>query len=219
MRLNTNKIFITGTDTGVGKTHVSCILLQAFAAAGYRTMGIKPLASGCAKVGNHYYNDDALQLMSHATIKLPYRLINPYAFAPAIAPNIAANKANTHINVDNLLEHFQQNCFSNYDMMIIEGVGGWSVPLNHSQTMADFVKALNCPVIMVVGMRLGCLNHALLTERAILNDQVPLLGWIANAVQTDFEYFEENLKTLQTHLHSKLLGVTSPAEYAVTIPC
>lgn len=194
------KIFITGTDTNVGKTFVSTQLLQSWNKQGFSTLGIKPLASGC----NHQLqSEDALRLQQASSVKLDYELINPITFQQPIAPHIAAQLAHVDLSVKRLTDLCQPALTYPADICLIEGIGGWHVPLNNDETMADFVCANNFDVILVVGMRLGCLNHAILTEQSILASNVNLIGWIANPIQPEFERIKENISTLEQHLHSR----------------
>jgi len=200
------KIFITGTDTNIGKTYISVGILQAFGALKLSTLGIKPLASCCKIINNKLYNEDALALKHASTLKLPYHKINPIAFAPAIAPNIAAEQINYHLNLDTLNKKTIYAREYPADLCLMEGVGGWNVPLNNKETMADFVKTNNLPVILVVGIKLGCLNHALLTYQAIKNSQVPCIGWVANCIDPNMLFCQENITTLKTWLKIPLLA-------------
>jgi dethiobiotin synthetase len=202
------KIFITGTDTNVGKTYVTVGLLKLLAKFNLKTIGLKPLASGCVQKQGQLYSDDALKIQAAATIMLEYSAVNPMRFLSPIAPHIAAQQSGHSITVAGL----QQLCAPGLqhptaDICVIEGVGGWYVPLNQSETMSDFVKAENCAVILVVGIKLGCLNHAILTYRALLQDQVKILGWVANCVDQDTMAVTENIAVLQEWLAVPLLGV------------
>lgn len=198
------KIFITGTDTNAGKTFVSTQLLQTWNQEGFSTLGIKPLASGC----NHQSkNEDALLLQQASSIKLDYPFINPIALKKPIAPHIAAKSENINLSVKHLTELCQPAFLYPADICLIEGVGGWHVPLNNHETMADFVRVNQFEVILIVGMRLGCLNHAILTEKAMRADNIKLIGWIANLMDPSFEHAEENIAALKTHLLSPLISV------------
>jgi len=198
--------FITGTDTGVGKTLIATALLQLFNAAGVTTVAMKPVASGCTDTGEGLRNHDALGLMRAASIDCDYDAVNPYAFAPAIAPHIAARQAGVSINMDTLLAGFE-DLKAQADVVVVEGVGGWQVPLNDSETMADLAVRLGLPVLLVVGLRLGCLNHALLTADAIRQSGLPLAGWVANTLDAALESPEENIAALAARLPAPCLGV------------
>lgn len=197
--------FVTGTDTGAGKTVISVALLQAFARKGKRVAGLKPVASGCELTREGLRNADALALQAAANVALPYDSINPYAFAPAIAPHLAAAQNNQSIEVRNI-KRIVDNVREQADILVIEGVGGWQVPLNDHETMADLATALALPVILVVGLRLGCLNHALLSALAINAAGLRLAGWVANSVDPDFEEPEQNIATLNHWLKAPCLG-------------
>jgi dethiobiotin synthetase len=198
-------IFITGTDTGVGKTYVSEKLLQQYKNQGLKTIGLKPIASGCETINGKLYNQDALILQNAATIKLDYDLVNPFAFEPPIAPHIAAGLNNTSLTIENLCKKIKPALDVPADIRIIEGAGGWLLPLNTQETMADFVIQQNFAVILVVGMRLGCINHALLTARAMQAANVNCIGWIANCMEPNMPYLSENIETLTKCLPMALL--------------
>jgi dethiobiotin synthetase len=200
------KIFITGTDTGIGKTYISTGVLRAFNAKGLTTLGIKPLAAGCKTKNDQLYNDDALALQKASSEKLAYNKINPIALAPPIAPNIAAKQSNYKINMKTMHTKIKDALEHPADICLVEGIGGWNVPINSKETMADFVKKIRLPIILVVGIKLGCLNHALLTYRAIKNDQIPCIGWIANCVEADMSACHENIATLKEWLTIPWLG-------------
>jgi dethiobiotin synthetase len=194
------KYFITGTDTDVGKTYVTCQLLEKLNKAGHRTAGFKLLASGCEKTINGLRNDDALKLQVASSVDLPYEMINPIAFEPPIAPHIAAEKVSEPLTVDRLATLYQERLFVQADYLIFEGVGGWFVPLNKKETMADFVRETDLEVILVVKMRLGCLNHALLTLQAIKLSGLKIAGWVPNFIPPRMKMADENLKTLRKWL-------------------
>ena len=201
------KLFIAGTDTDIGKTYISVGLLKLFNNQGLTTIGIKPVASGCEYKNGKLYNADAMLLQEASSRKLPYENINPITFEPAIAPHIAADYAEYQLSVDDIIT--KTNAALTYDagVHIVEGVGGWLVPLNNQETMADFVAALNLPVILVIGMRLGCLNHAILTYNAIRQNKINLLGWIANCLDPNMSALTENIDTLREWLNVPCLGV------------
>jgi dethiobiotin synthetase len=179
-----NGWFITGTDTGVGKTFVTAGLLRSLHARGLVAAGMKPIASGCERTPAGLRNDDALQIQAASAVDLPYALVNPYAFEPPIAPHIAAAQAGIDIDIDTILG----NCStiaSRADCVIVEGVGGWEVPIGATLAMPDVAVALGLPVMLVVGIRLGCINHALLTANAVRARGLRLAGWIANHLDPD----------------------------------
>ncbi len=196
--------FITGTDTDCGKTRVAGALIRLLVERGYKVAGQKPVASGCEVTTAGLRNGDALDLMSAANVELPYETVNPVAFEPAIAPHIAAEESGQHIDILKILTPTET---IHADYLIIEGVGGWCVPLGEGRLLVDLARALAQEVILVVGMRLGCINHALLTAAQIERDGVPLKGWIANHVDPDMQAQSENLKSLRTYMPVPLLGV------------
>lgn len=198
--------FITGTDTGVGKTRVSVGLLRQAARQGLRTQAIKPVAAGCEPTAEGWRNDDALQLMAAMSTPLRYETVNPVALPEALAPHIAAAQAGQTLSLDTLVTHCRQRLQNDVDVTLIEGAGGWRVPLNAHETLADLAIALQLPVILVVGLRLGCLNHALLTAEAIRHDGLPLAGWVANRLEPNLPACDAQIATLQARLHAPCLG-------------
>lgn len=199
-------VFVTGTDTGVGKTWVSLGVIAYLQRRGLRTAGMKPVASGARDTAEGLRNDDAVRLQAAADVAVDYKLINPVALAPPIAPHIAAAVAGQPIEIDPLIQAYRSIAAS-CDRVVVEGIGGWRVPLTGTHTTADLVKALDIPVILVVGMRLGCLNHALLTRDAIADDGSKLLGWVANRVDPDMSHVRENITALVELMETPLLGV------------
>ena len=195
--------FITGTDTGVGKTLISCGLLHAFAAQGQRVVGMKPVAVGCDDDG---HNQDVEQLRAASNILMSYGQINPYSFLDPIAPHIAARNAGVRIDFARILTSYHELA-SQADVVIIEGAGGFRVPLNNNQDTADLALQLGLPVILVVGMRLGCLNHALLTVSAIEACGLKCAGWVANVIDAEMLAGQDNIIALQQRLTAPLLGV------------
>jgi dethiobiotin synthetase len=200
------KIFVTGTDTDVGKTYISTGILKAFNKVHYSTLGIKPVASGCTLQDGILKNSDAIALQTASSIKLTYNEINPFALEPAIAPHIAAQQINYKLSVKVLKEKTAFALQHPADICVVEGAGGWYVPLNDQETIADFVKSVNLRVILVVGIRLGCLNHAILTLRAIQQYSIPVIGWIANTTNPHMKEYYENIATLKTWLTVPHLG-------------
>jgi len=199
-------VFVTGTDTGIGKTVVSAALLAALNLAGVRAAGMKPIASGCGQTANGRRNDDSLALMAQSAGAADYALVNPYAFADPIAPHLAARAEGVEIRLDPILAAFAA-LSTNADCLVVEGVGGWAVPLSPTLMQADLARALNLPVILVVGLRLGCINHALLSARAIAADGCQLVGWIGNRIDPELACAEENIATLRERLPAPCLGV------------
>lgn len=195
--------FVTGTDTGVGKTHVTCALLHATRRLGLTAVGMKPIAAGVEADG---HNDDVVQLLAASSVQPPLEWVNPYLYAPPIAPHIAAAEAGQPIEIPVIRQAFER-LRSLADVVWVEGVGGFRVPLDARTDTADLTRALAVPVVLVVGMRLGCLNHALLTVEAITNRSLTLAGWVANRIDPAMARFEANLETLQARLGAPLLGV------------
>ncbi|HST29034.1 MAG TPA: dethiobiotin synthase [Rudaea sp.] len=198
-------VFIAGTDTGIGKSVVSATLLAALNASGHRAVGMKPVASGCVETPAGLRNEDAELLIAHSAGAPDNAQVNPFALPEAIAPHLAARHAGVEIRLDPINAAFAA-LSTNDDFVVVEGVGGWMVPLSDTLMQADLVRALRLPVILVVGLRLGCLNHAQLSARAILDDGCKLAGWIANRVDPQMDCAEENLATLRALLPAPCLG-------------
>ena len=201
----TTAYFITGTDTGVGKTLVSSALIHGFVTRGFKTVGMKPVAAGCRRESNQLIADDVEQLRAASNLNAPLNQINPYVFEPAIAPHIAAQQARIDIKLNVIAQAYEQ-LKAKADVVIVEGVGGFRVPLGHGVDTADLAKMLDLPVILVVGMRLGCLNHALLTVEAIEARGLKLAGWVANQLDPEMSAFDANLQGLQQRLTAPCLG-------------
>ncbi|WP_047539501.1 dethiobiotin synthase [Methylotenera versatilis] len=192
--------FITGTDTGVGKTYIACKLIQQYVAQDYKVIGMKPVAAGCELVDGEWVNDDVLQLEAVSNVKAPRVLTNPYSFNEPIAPHIAAELAGKSIEIAVIKQAF--DALSELaDIVIVEGAGGFLVPLNETDSMADLANQLNIPIILVVGMKLGCINHALLTAEAINARSVNLAGWVANPIEPKMQYYNNNVATIAKKLH------------------
>jgi dethiobiotin synthetase len=198
-------LFITGTDTGIGKTWISAAIMQLLKAQHQSVIGMKPIASGCELTAAGLRNEDALLLQQQSSIEIAYEQINPYAFEPAIAPHIAAAQSGVTIDIQHIKQTYQA-LSQQADWVIVEGVGGWLVPLNQYETIADLAAALDLPVILVVGMRLGCINHALLSAASIEQSGSKLAGWIANFVDPQMAEQQQNLLTLQQRIAAPLLG-------------
>jgi len=196
--------FITGTDTEIGKTVVASALIRYLVSEGHLVAGMKPVASGCEMTDAGLRNEDARSLMAASNVNLSYEMVNPFAFEPAIAPHIAAQRAGRRIDLDMirvLADAIEADC------LVVEGVGGWMVPLGDGRMLADLAKATADEVIIAVGMRLGCINHALLTAAQVRRDGIPLMGWIANHVDPDMQAQSENLETLKALMPCPLLGI------------
>ena len=195
--------FVTGTDTEVGKTAISCALLKAAEAQGLRTAAVKPVAAGCDAQG---HNDDALQLMGCMTESMDYAQVNPVALRAAIAPHIAAEQEGRRMQAARIAGLCRGVMLGGADFTLIEGAGGWRVPINPRETLADVAVHLQLGVILVVGMRLGCINHALLSAEAIRRDGLTLVGWVANQPGERMTCHDENLDTLRNLLPAPMLG-------------
>jgi dethiobiotin synthetase len=187
--------FITGTDTGVGKTYVACKLIQQYVAQGYKVVGMKPVAAGEDFVNGEWVNDDVLKLEAASNVKAARRLTNPYSFKQAIAPHIAAELASVEIKLE-VLQHAFDELSQLADIVIVEGAGGFLVPINHQKTLANLVVACNIPVILVVGMKLGCINHTWLTFEAIKSRNSEFYGWVANPIDSNMQFYNENVLTI-----------------------
>lgn len=200
------RYFIAGTDTDVGKTYVSVGLLNAAARKGLRVLGLKPIAAGAELVDGSLKNEDALLLHGASNVKVSYEQVNPVVLEQAIAPHIAASLAGRLITASRLEGFLKGSLLMPHDFALVEGAGGWRVPLNDRESLSDLACALGFPVIMVVNMKLGCLNHAILTAEAIHRDGLNLVGWVANTPQeTVMPYYQENLASLQAALSAPLL--------------
>ncbi len=197
--------FITGTDTGVGKTTVTLALMQLLQARGRSVCGYKPVAAGSELVAGREVNADALALQQQGSVSLPYAAINPVLLAPPIAPHIAAQEAGVAIHIPELVAQYHALA-ARVDQVLVEGAGGWRVPINATETLADLARTLKLPVVLVVGLRLGCLNHALLTAQAIRADGLLLAGWVANTLDPAMARQDENLRSLAARLEAPLLG-------------
>ena len=199
-------LFVAGTDTGIGKTHTACALLHAFAARGERAVGMKPVASGCLETPDGLRSEDAQALQAASVGEWPYPRINPVALRAPLSPHLAAAQDGVRIELDALRESFDW-LRERADRVVVEGVGGWLAPLAADCPAAAIAQRWNLPVVLVVGMRLGCLNHALLSARAIRADGCVLAGWIANRVDPAMDAFAGNLATLDALLDAPRLGV------------
>lgn len=198
--------FVTGTDTEIGKTTIAAGLLRAARDAGWSTAAAKPVASGCLRTPQGLRNDDALALIEQCSLLLAYEQVNPFAFEPAIAPHLAAREAGVELGVAQLLPKVRAVLEQGADLTLVEGAGGWRVPLAGRESLSDLAMALQLPVILVVGVRLGCINHAVLSAEAIELDGLSLAGWVANIVDPHTSRLEENLATLAERLPAPCLG-------------
>jgi dethiobiotin synthetase len=199
-------LFVTGTDTGVGKTLIACALVRSLVAAGLRVAAMKPVASGAERTPQGLRNADALALAACANVPLEYRQVNPFCYEPAISPHIAAEDVKIPIDLGTIL-HVYRAMAARSDWVVVEGAGGWLAPLGERASMADLARTLGLPVLLVVGLKLGCLNQAQLTHRAILADGAAFAGWVASGVDAAMERTAENLATLALRLGEPALAV------------
>ena len=199
-------VFVTGTDTGIGKTFVSVALLNALRAAGVRAIGMKPVASGCIRTPEGLRNDDAVALLAASYAQVPYDLVNPMAYEKPVSPHLAAAAENRPVEL-NAVAASHACLAARADMIVVEGVGGWMAPLSEALVAGDLAHAMRLPVILVVGLRLGCLNHALLSARAIIEDGAKLLGWVGSFIDPEMLEPEANVATLRQRLAAPCLGV------------
>ncbi|MHB9796613.1 dethiobiotin synthase [Pseudomonas sp. MT3] len=198
--------FITGTDTEIGKTTIAAGLLHAARLAGLSTAAAKPVASGCERTPEGLRNEDALALLSECSLPLAYDQVNPFAFQPAIAPHLAAREKGVKLQVGSLAPAVRSVLQLGADFSVVEGAGGWRVPLSGEESLSDLAIALGLPVILVVGVRLGCINHAVLSAEAIQRDGLQLAGWVANIVDPNTSRLEESLATLAERLPAPCIG-------------
>ena len=198
--------YVTGTDTGVGKTLVCVTMLHALRAQGRRAVGMKPVASGCLRTAEGWRNEDALALQEASEPTPPYLHVNPYALPAATAPQIAAAEAGIEVRLDDILQSHAELA-KIADQVVVEGVGGWLAPLANGLEQADLARALQLPVILVVGMKLGCLNHARLSERAIRADGLEIAGWVGNHLSPNFDHAGEYATLLRRELTAPWLGL------------
>ncbi|MDW6093224.1 dethiobiotin synthase [Vibrio rhizosphaerae] len=198
-------LFIAGTDTDVGKTVASKAILQALAAKDLKTIGYKPVAAGCEKTESGFRNSDALHLIKVSTCQSDYDNINPYALALPTSPHIAAKHAGVTIDFSVLSDKLAQHK-ANTDIVLIEGAGGWRVPVSDSVCLSDWVKQERVPVVLVVGIQLGCLNHAMLTAESIRADGLEIIGWVANRINPGTEHYADIIEMLEQKMNAPKLG-------------
>lgn len=203
----TKSIFIAGTDTDVGKTFISKAILQRAEKLGFTTAAYKPVSAGCDTTDEGLRNEDALILQRHSTVKLTYRDVNPIAYVDPVAPHLAAQRLGETIDLDKITSGYHKLQITQADWILIEGAGGWRLPLGQDKFLSDIVKQQKIPVLLVIGMKLGCLNHALLTVEAIKRDGVELVGWIANHIDPEMAYFEQNIEALTELIPAPNLGI------------
>ena len=200
-----NALFVTGTDTEIGKTVVSVLILRALARHGFKAIGMKPVASGSKRTAEGLRNDDAEQLINASNVIASYDDVNPYAFEPAIAPHIAAREVGIDIRLEEIIRRYN-TLSKRAQWVIVEGVGGWKVPLGKDFCVADLATALSIPIVLVVGIRLGCINHALLSVESIQNKGGHLQAWVANICDDRGERVQENIATLEALIKQPRLG-------------
>ncbi|GAA0222484.1 dethiobiotin synthase [Marinomonas primoryensis] len=204
------RFFVTGIDTDVGKTYVTVGLLEAAKRAGLKSFGLKPIAAGADRVEGSLRNDDALRIQKASSVSLPYEQVNPVVLEEPIAPHIAAMREGRLVTASRLEGFIKGALLTPHELVLVEGAGGWRVPLNDREWLSDVAKLLGFPVILVVNMKLGCLNHAILTAEAITRDGLTLAGWIANNSTSErMPCYEENLASLASMLPAPLLGALS----------
>jgi dethiobiotin synthetase len=201
-----NGYFITGTDTGVGKTLIAVALTRALVARNLRVAVMKPVAAGTVKTPEGEFNDDALELLAASNVKASYEDVNPWLLSTPASPHLAARADGVTIRHDRILAAFARLAAAS-DVMLVEGAGGWLAPISATETMADVAEKMALPVILVVGMRLGCLNHALLTRDALRARGVRFAGWIANRMQTEMPFVAANIETLAARFNANPLGI------------
>ena len=198
-----HSFFITGTDTNIGKTAITCSLIAKCIEEGFRAGGMKPVAAGCHIENGYMISDDVKKIIEVSNVDLNIKEINPYSFELPIAPHISFKSNEIDIN---LIKKYLRSFENKMDYLFIEGVGGYAVPLTETFTTADLVENLDIPVILVVGMKLGCINHALLTVESILNKKQKLCGWVANRIDGDMQAYEENFSFLKEKIKAPCLG-------------
>ena len=205
MQKNKTAYFITGTDTDVGKTYIASALVRYFVQQGQTAVGMKPIAAGCEKINGALRNADVSALLAASNFAARLEDVNPYAFEPAIAPHIAAEQEGVSVSLSKI-KHAFDTLQLQADVVIVEGAGGFRVPINREQTMADLAAQLNLPVIMVVGIRLGCINHALMTAGSIKAAGLNLAGWVANRIDPDMPALAENVQTLKAMIKAPCIA-------------
>lgn len=212
--------FITGTDTGCGKTEITLGLMQLLQGQGKIVLGMKPVASGAASTAEGLRNEDAIRIQAQGSTQAPYSTLNPYIYEPPIAPHLAAAQAGDEIDLNVISSHCM-SLATQADYVIVEGVGGWRVPFNKEQSATDLVQMLNLSVILVVGLKLGCINHALLSAESILTNGARLAGWVANEVEPNMQCRSENIATLQAAISAPCLGtvpyMTHPSTEVIAV--
>lgn len=207
------QFFVTATDTDAGKTHVTSLLLKLAVQHKKKAAGFKPIAAGAEEAFGRLVNTDALTLIESGNTNVLYEQVNPFIFAPPIAPHIAAAQQGEHISVSKLRSAYDEFKSCGADILITEGAGGWLLPINDTELLSDWVLAEQLPVILVVGMKLGCLNHALLTMEVLAHQGLHVAGWIANQVDPQMQEYDANLATLKARLPAPFLGESPYTEH------
>ncbi len=197
--------FITGTDTGIGKTWITLTLMRMFKNHGYRVAGMKPVACGADRDEGCFVNEDALAIQEQCSMAYDYNDINPYVFPEPISPNLAASRADIEIDLGSIVKRYE-TLRAEADVVLLEGIGGWRTPWGNGVEALDLVKLLEIPVLLVAGLRLGCINHTILTAESICSDEISLLGWIANRQDPNYLEVSETLLTLEKSLSVPLLA-------------
>jgi len=200
-----NSFFITGTDTHIGKTEITCGLIEFFKKKGNLACGMKPVAAGTEEIDNQIINSDVHKFLLLNSIQKPVDIINPYSFDQAIAPHIASNSSNNEILFHKIKENFlllEKEC----EYLFVEGAGGYKVPLSSNKSIPDLISYLNVPIILVVGIKLGCINHTMLTVEAIKNNHHNLYGWVANCIDLNMDEVDENISYLIDNIDAPFMG-------------
>ena len=200
-----NSYFITGTDTHIGKTEITCALIELFKDKGYVSIGMKPVSAGTEIFDNQEMNSDVYKFLSLNSIRKPVKIINPYSFEQPIAPHIASKLSRKEILFSKIKENFlllEKEC----EYLFVEGAGGYKVPLTNNKSTAELISDLNIPIILVVGIRLGCINHTMLTVESINNHKHNLFGWVANCIDSEMDKVDENIKYLKDNIDAPFLG-------------
>ncbi|MDH5547346.1 MAG: dethiobiotin synthase [Gammaproteobacteria bacterium] len=201
--------FITGTDTNIGKSIVAASLIHAMAQRGLKVAGMKPVSTGCFETENGLRNEDAELMMKYSNVELSYETVNPYAYLPPVSPHLAAKKVGQRIELDKITRIFS-GISQVSDCVIVEGVGGWLVPLNDTETVEDLAVAMQLPLIVVIGTRLGCINHAMLTIDRIQKTGLEVAGWVANIMDRNIDYLPDVIDSLRLRISAPLVGIIPP---------
>ncbi len=212
------RYFITGTDTNIGKTTFGCAMLAHFRKNNLSTIGLKPVATGAQLTKHGLRNDDALQLQAQTTIALRYEEINPFVYEPAISPHLALAQTQCSLSVQQVKQQIYNILALSADLILVEGVGGWFCPLNDSETFADLAKSLQLPIILVIGLRLGACNHALLTSYAIQQSGCQFAGWVANCIDPNFDNVDDYIDTFKKLIPTPFLGMIPNYRDQIVIP-